>query len=422
MTDATISEAPVAPVAFVGGRGPLFWLVLRNTFLSLITLSFYRFWAKTWLRRYFWHGLAIDGEALEYTGRPVELLLGFLIVMAVLVPIGIVYSGLSVYLTTAAPTVAPYIDVAYFSALLVLMPYALYRARRYRMTRTLWRGVRCGQDGSPARYGFMSAGFLILNLITLGLAVPWTRTALQRFRTNNSRFGDRNFDFDGSGGALFKQWLPVVIVGASFVGLVLWQARDLILAAYEAGFGGMPDASNQLQHQLDHDLAEAIFVLSSFGGYVLLGGLAIILFVWYRVVEFRYFVSVTHLGDTEFQSQLRLGRVLGIGTIYVLVLILFVGMVLLISSIGGMLASPDPTSPGGFTAFTFMIALTIIVLMFFAPMARYMVLLLPLIRHATSTLNVTNMAHVVTIVQDLHAQPRYGEGLADALELDVDVF
>ncbi len=39
-----------------------------------------------------------------------------------------------------------------FVTLFVLGQYALYRGRRYRAMRTLWRGIRLGQDGSASVY------------------------------------------------------------------------------------------------------------------------------------------------------------------------------------------------------------------------------------------------------------------------------
>ena len=42
--------------------GSLFGLLLKNALLTVITLGFYRFWAKTRLRRYFWSGVHINGD------------------------------------------------------------------------------------------------------------------------------------------------------------------------------------------------------------------------------------------------------------------------------------------------------------------------------------------------------------------------
>ena len=48
-----------------------------------MTLGLYRFWLFTDMRQYLWSNTVSDGESLEYTGTPVELLLGFLIAIGI---------------------------------------------------------------------------------------------------------------------------------------------------------------------------------------------------------------------------------------------------------------------------------------------------------------------------------------------------
>jgi len=87
-----VSTAP--QVAFTGRRGPLFKLLLRVTLLTILTLGIYRFWGKVHIRRFFWHNIRLLGDPLEYTGTPMELFLGFLIVIAALIPLTMAYAGL----------------------------------------------------------------------------------------------------------------------------------------------------------------------------------------------------------------------------------------------------------------------------------------------------------------------------------------
>ena len=68
-------------------------IVVKNLVLTVITLGIYRFWARTRLRRYFWSNITISGEPLEYTGTGRELFVGFLIALAVLLPLGVVYAA-----------------------------------------------------------------------------------------------------------------------------------------------------------------------------------------------------------------------------------------------------------------------------------------------------------------------------------------
>lgn len=95
---AAALEERRSEVSFVGRRGPLLSLVLKNTLLTILTFGLYRFWAKTWIRRYFWNNVRIAGDAVEYVGQGKELFVGFLIALAVLFPLATVYELVSTVL------------------------------------------------------------------------------------------------------------------------------------------------------------------------------------------------------------------------------------------------------------------------------------------------------------------------------------
>src|ERR1700687_4407975 len=82
---------PPVPVSFSGDRGEFRRLVMRGACLEFITVGFYRFWLATDIRRHLWSNTDIDGDAAEYTGRAKELLIGFLVALAILVPVYLSY-------------------------------------------------------------------------------------------------------------------------------------------------------------------------------------------------------------------------------------------------------------------------------------------------------------------------------------------
>src|SRR5260370_272314 len=91
--DAAVSAAQAsvsapARIARFVGHGEVFWrLLARGAVLLMLTLGIYRFWLTTDIRRYLWSSTEIADESFEYTGTARELLLGFLIAIAVLVPL-----------------------------------------------------------------------------------------------------------------------------------------------------------------------------------------------------------------------------------------------------------------------------------------------------------------------------------------------
>jgi uncharacterized membrane protein YjgN (DUF898 family) len=139
-----------ARIVFTGGRGDFFRLVGRGALLELITAGLYRFWLATDIRRALWSGTSVDGDPPEYTGTAKELLIGFLFALAILVPIYVVYFliGIEAERTKAFASVPL---VLFFYA---FGQFAIYRARRYRATRTVWRGVRFWMSGSGWAYSW----------------------------------------------------------------------------------------------------------------------------------------------------------------------------------------------------------------------------------------------------------------------------
>lgn len=210
---------PASPVTFSGERTAFLRLVFRGALLELVTLGFYRFWLATDIRRHLWSHTAIAGDPVEYSGRAKELLIGFLIAMAILLPLYVVYfiAGLEAELVQVFASI-PLILIAY-----LFTEFARYRARRYRVTRTVWRGLRLSMGGSGVRYSLCAGLWTLLAIVTLGLALPWRQAALERYKMRHTAYGSLNGRFDGTGGELFKRgwllWVLAVPAAMSVVGL-----------------------------------------------------------------------------------------------------------------------------------------------------------------------------------------------------------
>ncbi len=200
-----------ASVAFSGGRGEFRRLVTRGALLELVTVGFYRFWLATDIRRHLWSHTSVDGDAFEYTGRGKELLIGFLFALAIVAPIYLAYFlvGLEAERFKAF---ASFPLVAFFY---IFGQFAIYRARRYRLTRTAWRGVRFWMTGSGWAYAARAALWTLLLPLTLGLILPWREAALERYKMRHSHYGDLQGRFEGRGWEFFKRglwiWLTAVV-------------------------------------------------------------------------------------------------------------------------------------------------------------------------------------------------------------------
>lgn len=219
---------PPMPVAFAGKRRDFFELVKRGAGLELVTLGFYRFWLLTDIRRHLWSNTLVDGDAAEYTGRGKELLIGFLVALAILMPIYLGYFLIGL----EAERLKAFASIPLIVFFYLFGQFAIYRARRYRLTRTVWRGVRFWMSGSGWIYALKASLWGLLVAVTLGLALPWRTAALERYKMRHSYYGDLQGSFEGRGWEFFKRgWWLWLLTPIAFV---VYPVAPFIYAGFKA--------------------------------------------------------------------------------------------------------------------------------------------------------------------------------------------
>src|ERR1700712_559388 len=122
-----LPNPPPMPVGFSGSRSEFFHLVKRGAGLEFVTLGFYRFWLTTDIRRHLWTNTQIDGDGAEYTGRGKELLIGFLVALAILVPIYLGYFLIGL----EAERLQTFASIPLVIFFYLFGQFAIFRARRY---------------------------------------------------------------------------------------------------------------------------------------------------------------------------------------------------------------------------------------------------------------------------------------------------
>jgi uncharacterized membrane protein YjgN (DUF898 family) len=210
---STVPSALPASARFIGDRREYSRILARDAGLLIVTLGLYRFWVANDVRTYMWCHTEVAGDELEYTGDPVELLVGFLVLVAILCPL---FAAVSIMiLTTGQVAFSILLNYAAIGCLAPITVLALYQARRYRMSHTLFRGLRFRQKGSAWIYALRTAGWFVINMLTLGLSYPWARKSLERYKMRHAFYGDLQGDFQGSARGLFKTgfvlWLVVLV-------------------------------------------------------------------------------------------------------------------------------------------------------------------------------------------------------------------
>ncbi|AWM86486.1 DUF898 domain-containing protein [Microvirga sp. 17 mud 1-3] len=198
-----------APMSFSGRGGEFLRLLVTGSLFQIPTFGFYRFWLLTKLRRHLWSNTQVAGESFEYIGSAKELLIGFLIALAVLTPIYLGYFILGLILEEQQALASlPLVLILY-----VLAHFGVYRARRYRASRTVFRGVRFWMTGRGWAYAFRAILWDIATVLTLGLALPWASASLERYRMRHTYYGNVQGDFVGTGWTLFKRGIGLWALG-----------------------------------------------------------------------------------------------------------------------------------------------------------------------------------------------------------------
>jgi uncharacterized membrane protein YjgN (DUF898 family) len=278
-------------IAWVAPQGGFLGLSLLNGLLRILTLGVYHFWGKTEVRQRIWSAVRIDGEPLEYRGTGWELFRGFLIIFfLVLLPLGLI--------TFVAPLLwgtrvlgRGGIETLLWLVLFGLWGLGIHRARRYRLSRTLWRGIRGGLSGSSGRFAWTYLWTTLLIPLTFGWIVPWRAVVLQRALFNDTRFGDQAFTFNGRAGPLYRRyWL--VWVSAIVLFLIAMGGIGAIVGPAMPG-GGLPAPGGMKPMTWDR-IAGIVAIV--FGALLLFAMIR----AWYSSRMFNYFASETTYQGARF--------------------------------------------------------------------------------------------------------------------------
>lgn len=308
------ADRPVQKLHYDGTIGALYGIFIKNLLLGIITLTIYRFWGKTNLRRYAWSHMTLQGHRFEYTGRGGELFIGFLIVTALYAVVTIGFSILSVAL---GEEFSNYGSLLLLLVVVYLAYVAQYAAQNYRLTRTLWCGIRGGMSGSAWRYGIKAMLFMVLNLVTLNFALPWTTLRLAEDRFNHSYFGNAKASLQASAKPLYAPYLlgyALMVVGlAILVGILVMIASAIgVLNTLDIYFDAAAanEPADLTQEQFDAFANSLIgLVIAGYLGFLVVAAIA---FAPFAAALIREIARNLRLAELRFDSEVTAGRYMGL--------------------------------------------------------------------------------------------------------------
>jgi uncharacterized membrane protein YjgN (DUF898 family) len=169
--------------------------------------------------------------------------------------------------------------------------FAMYRSIRFRLTRTRWRGIYANLPGSAVNFAKTVTLLSLANLLCLGLLTPYITARLYRLVLNDVYWGSMKFSFNGLAKSLYKSFF--LGMGASVLILILF-----------AGFGySYFEALFPSEELAEIFIAEyaALIVLSFIFAFVSMITLA---FFYYAACKTKWFYDHLSLPGVRFTCGL----------------------------------------------------------------------------------------------------------------------
>jgi len=182
---------------FSGNGKEYFKIWIVNLCLTIITVGIYSAWAKVRNTQYFYGNTHVNNAVFQYLAKPMVILKGRLIAVAVFVAYGVTAN----YYPVAEPI--------FFIALFALTPFVIVRSLRFRMRNTAYRNIRFNFTGS---YGEAALVFLLLPIaipLTLGIMYPYWQRRSKQFIVNNTAYGTSSFKLNCDTGPFIKVFIKM---------------------------------------------------------------------------------------------------------------------------------------------------------------------------------------------------------------------
>jgi uncharacterized membrane protein YjgN (DUF898 family) len=138
-----LSKPKPVTIQFTANGSDYFPIWITNLLLTIVTFGIYGPWAKVRREKFFHQHTIIDGDALDYHGNPIKILIGRIITTVL---------GLGLYAKEFSTTLA----ISCAVLLAIIVPFAMQRSIRFRLHNTSYRGLRFGFNGTVIRSYFIA--------------------------------------------------------------------------------------------------------------------------------------------------------------------------------------------------------------------------------------------------------------------------
>jgi uncharacterized membrane protein YjgN (DUF898 family) len=215
------------PVIFEGKTSEYFGIWIVNLLLSIVTLGIYSAWAKVRRKKYFYNNTLIDNVGFDYHAKPISILKGRAIAVALLV----------------VAAINPILQSLVFLLIFIALPWLVVRGSIFNSRNSSHRGLRFDFVGTVGKAVLVFIGLPLLTMITFGLAAPYAAHEKNQFLVSYHRFGLSQFEMQRVVKQFYKVYLILFIV--PLIGIL----AAVAIPAYQAYVNKAKAAANPSQSQ-----------------------------------------------------------------------------------------------------------------------------------------------------------------------------
>jgi uncharacterized membrane protein YjgN (DUF898 family) len=204
--EITSEKTPSLKTSFqFQGKGSTYALLFfKNALLVFVTLGIYYPWARIHLLKYLYKKTKFQGQFFQLKANAKDIFTSYLKLFGIFFSVSI----FTLFFKASNNNIAWILCIGLlYTCLLILLPFVIHGAVRYRALHSYWGSTPFHYDGIRMNFfRIFTKGFLI-TLLTFGVYGSWFQVEIRRYLLRHLKFGDIAFDFTGKGETLF--WIQI---------------------------------------------------------------------------------------------------------------------------------------------------------------------------------------------------------------------
>lgn len=193
-------------------------LILKNVFLSILTIGFYMPWAVVAEKKFIYSSISLANENVQYHGKGKDIFIGYLKFLALFISF-MCYAAFLISNQLLELLTLSY--AAMYTLFIMSIPYIIHNSWKYDTSKTSYRGKHFyyTSEFKPFFMKFLKESVFLM--ITCFIYFPWYVMNLSKHLYNHTKIGNIDFKFTGEGKDVFfinlkGMFLTIITFGIYF--------------------------------------------------------------------------------------------------------------------------------------------------------------------------------------------------------------